>query len=186
MQLRFKVDVPRIRLRTFKFENNNSGIHDRLMQEPSRENDRFTSTVNNANYAKRRRSELPVDLSFQKSGAPKQKKVITCSACQYYTGTVVTGHRAYTQRCAQKNNPNHIHKSEEASIARDTFRQQSQGSVSTFKALQNDTPMQVTDMSLLPQATLSSQRQETDDHEDFITSWATENEDSVESWAHLL
>ena len=109
-----------------------------MMQQPPRVNNRYTSTVNHANHAKRKRTKQSMDLSFPKSTATKKKKTITCSACRFYTGTVVLGHRAYTQRCAQVNNPNHIYKPVDAAKARASFQQASQGALSTFNALQSD------------------------------------------------
>jgi MULE transposase domain len=69
------------------------------IRTPVTQNNRHTSTINSA----KRLQSTPLLENNKKRG----KRMIECSACRFYQNICVTDHREYSQKCPQRDNPNH-------------------------------------------------------------------------------
>ena len=83
-----------------------------MIRNAANKNDRFTSIVNHAN--RRNMMCLPTEVR-------KRKRTVACDACLYYQNAHVTSHRAYSQQCPQRSNPNHIKNPAQAAETRKKF-----------------------------------------------------------------
>jgi hypothetical protein len=88
---------------------------------PAQINDRCTEITNQAN---RRR------LYMTTSSKKRKTRDIECGACRFYQETCVFGHREYSTKCPQKNQPHHAKKLKEALEAKKRAQTLSQAALS--------------------------------------------------------